>query len=280
MEGLCNRTKDWEISRTCSEDVFGVVLKNWLWILSSGSSWYLTLGHLQKRGKKKRKKRISWEKLGLGKTPPLWWGGGTLGDFVALVALFKIFVAVVSRFGGVGLGVHGVNSGKEERAQRLTFWVRRLPGGVGGALPRKGVVAEKFVRSLPWRFGFLGFGRWGLGCPGDLAWTPGGVRKVCAGRKKAHQHKYFWPVTPSVRGQSPGRVTRGQRFMYYPRNPRNINLVARVSDQEDRWQGWPDRVLRAKVLCAFSVPQSLCQRKVCAHFSAPVHWLLQVIRRP
>ena len=44
-------------------------------------------------------------------------------------------------------------SGKEKRAQRLTLWARRLPGGVGG-LPREGVGVEKFVPSLEVCLGF------------------------------------------------------------------------------------------------------------------------------
>ena len=77
-----------------------------------------------------------------------------------------------------------------------------------------------------------------------------------SGKKKAHKHKSFWPVTPPVTGGSPDREARGQSFMYYPRNPRNINLFVRIPDREDRWPRWPDRVLCAKVLRAFSAPYS------------------------
>ena len=38
-----------------------------------------------------------------------------------------------------------------------------------------------------------------------------------------HKHKSFWPVTSSVRGQSPGQVASGQRHRYDPLSPRNIN---------------------------------------------------------
>ena len=55
-----------------------------------------------------------------------------------------------------------------------------------------------------------------------------------SGKKKAHKHKSFWPVTPPVTGGSPDREARGQSFMYYPRNPRNINLFVRIPDREDR----------------------------------------------
>ena len=75
-----------------------------------------------------------------------------------------------------------------------------------------------------------------------------------SGKKKAHKHKSFWPVTLSVTRGSPDRETRGQSFMYYPRNPRNINIFVRIPDREDRWPGRPERVLCAKVLCAFSAP--------------------------
>ena len=74
---------------------------------------------------------------------------------------------------------------------------------------------------------------------------------LSSGKKKAHKHKSFWPVTPPVTGGSPDRKARGQSFMYYPRNPRNINLFVRIPDWEDRWPGRPEKVLCAKVLCAF-----------------------------
>ena len=57
---------------------------------------------------------------------------------------------------------------------------------------------------------------------------------VISGKKKAHKHKSFWPVTPPVTRGSPDREARGQSFMYYPRNPRNINLFVRIPDREDR----------------------------------------------
>ena len=75
-----------------------------------------------------------------------------------------------------------------------------------------------------------------------------------SGKKKAHKHKSFWPVTPPVTGGSPDREARGQSFMCYPRNPRNINLFVRIPDREDRWPGRPEKVLCAKLLCAFSAP--------------------------
>ena len=52
----------------------------------------------------------------------------------------------------------------------------------GGGLPRKGVVAEKFVPSLE-SLSSLGFEEMNLVCPGNFAGmsrTPGGVQKVCA----------------------------------------------------------------------------------------------------
>ena len=71
------------------------------------------------------------------------------------------------------------------------------------------------------------------------------------GKEKAHKHKSFWPVIVQW-GGSPGRVSRGERFLCYLQNPRSINLCVRAPDREDRWPGWPNRVLCAKVLCAFS----------------------------
>ena len=76
---------------------------------------------------------------------------------------------------------------KEKRAQRLTFWIRRPRGGVGG-LPREGVVAEKFVPSLE-SLSSLGLEERNLGCPGNFAGmsrTPGGAQKVCAKKVRAH----------------------------------------------------------------------------------------------
>ena len=55
-----------------------------------------------------------------------------------------------------------------------------------------------------------------------------------SGKKKAHKHKSFWPVTPPVTGGSPDREAVGQSFVYYPRSPRNINLFVRIPDREDR----------------------------------------------
>ena len=54
------------------------------------------------------------------------------------------------------------------------------------------------------------------------------------GKKKAHKHKSFWPVTRPVTAGSPDREARGQSFMYCRRNPRNINLFVRIPDREDR----------------------------------------------
>ena len=75
-----------------------------------------------------------------------------------------------------------------------------------------------------------------------------------SGKKKAHKHKSFRPVTPPVTGGPPNREARCQSLMCYPRNPRNINLFVRIPDREDRWPGRPGKVLCAKVLCAFSAP--------------------------
>ena len=69
---------------------------------------------------------------------------------------------------------------QEKGVQRLTFWIRRPPGGVG--LPREGVVAEKFAPSLK-SLSSLGLEERNLGCPGNFAGmsrTPGDVQKVCA----------------------------------------------------------------------------------------------------
>ena len=41
-----------------------------------------------------------------------------------------------------------------------------------------------------------------------------------SGKKKAHKHKFFGPVTPPVTGGSPDREAGGQSFMCYPRKPK------------------------------------------------------------
>ena len=71
-------------------------------------------------------------------------------------------------------------SGKKKGAQRFSFGSgdRRW----GGGLPRKGVVAEKFVPSFE-SLSSLGFKERNLGHPKNFAGmslTPGGVQKVCA----------------------------------------------------------------------------------------------------
>ena len=78
-----------------------------------------------------------------------------------------------------------------KRAQRLTFGVRRLPGGVG-VFHAKGWGVEKFVPSLD-SLSSLGFEGGKLGCPRNFAgmsWTPGGVQKVCA---KKSSFAFFVP---------------------------------------------------------------------------------------
>ena len=65
-------------------------------------------------------------------------------------------------------------------------------------------------------------------------WENKSLLAPISGKKKAHKHKSFWPVTPPVTRGSPDREARGQSFMCYPRNPRNINLFVRIPDREDR----------------------------------------------
>ena len=58
----------------------------------------------------------------------------------------------------------------------------------GGGLPREGVVAENFVPALE-TLSSLGFEERNPGCPGNFAGmsrTPGGVKKVCAKKLRAH----------------------------------------------------------------------------------------------
>ena len=60
--------------------------------------------------------------------------------------------------------------------------------GMGGGLPLEGVVAENFVPALE-SLSSLGFEERNLGCPRNFAGmsrTPGGVRKVCAKKLRAH----------------------------------------------------------------------------------------------
>ena len=79
---------------------------------------------------------------------------------------------------------------QEKRAQRLTFWVRRPPGGVGVFLAKGWWLKSSCSPSkvcLPW----VSEER-NLGCPGNFAGmsrTParaGGVQKVCAKKVRAH----------------------------------------------------------------------------------------------
>ena len=73
-----------------------------------------------------------------------------------------------------------------------------------------------------------------------------------SGKKRAHKHISFWLVTPSIRGQSPGPVARGQRCMCYPREPKGDKSFCPGTRPRRSVTGVPDRVSCAKVLCAFS----------------------------
>ena len=75
-----------------------------------------------------------------------------------------------------------------------------------------------------------------------------------SGKKKAHKHKSFWPVTPPVTGRSPDREARGQSFMCCPRNPRNIKSFRPDTRPGGPVTGATGKVLCEKVLCAFSAP--------------------------
>ena len=52
--------------------------------------------------------------------------------------------------------------------------------------------------------------------------------------KGTQKHKWSWPVSPPVRGQSPSRIARGEMFMHYPWNSRNISPSGLEPCQEDR----------------------------------------------
>ena len=82
---------------------------------------------------------------------------------------------------------------QEKRAQRLTFWVRRPPGGVGVS-HAKGWWPKKFVPSLK-SLSSLGFEERNLGCPGNfggMSRTPGRVQKVCAKKVRVH---FSFPIS-------------------------------------------------------------------------------------
>ena len=71
--------------------------------------------------------------------------------------------------------------------------------------------------------------------------------------KKAHQHKSFWPSDPSGEGavsRSGGQGPKTYALSSARRNPRNIFFCFHLPDREDRWPGWPNRVLCAKLLCS------------------------------
>ena len=85
-----------------------------------------------------------------------------------------------------------------------------------------------------------GVKKWSI-CP----WLPSecvnrGNEPSCSGKEEIHKHKQFCPVTAWVKGRgSPDRVARGQIFMCYVRNPRNINMfvqapAGRMGDQGGR----------------------------------------------
>ena len=76
-----------------------------------------------------------------------------------------------------------------------------------------------------------------------------------SGKKKAHKHKSFWPVTLPVTGGSPDREARGESFMHYPRNPRNINLFVRIPDREDPWPGDRKKFYVQKFYVPFLLPR-------------------------
>ena len=114
----------------------------------------------------------------------------------------------------------------EKRAQRLPFWVRRPPGGVGvfrakGWWPQSSCPPSKVC--LPW---VLKRGIWDVpgilpGCPGNFAGmsrTPEGVQNVCA--KKARAHFSF----PTSLLRTKSKVWKRGRRLTGPQSPGRMVL--------------------------------------------------------
>ena len=93
-------------------------------------------------------------------------------------------------------------------------------------------------------------------------WLTGGLSQGCPDFQKVYVFKVSVPFScPNINmylfgrwplrwpGGSPDREDRGQSFMCYPRNPRNINLFVRIPDREDRWPGRPEKKFMCKFLC-------------------------------
>ena len=112
---------------------------------------------------------------------PYWRRAGSRGAFCCQNAQFGFLHFQWSFFAYIR---------QEKRAQRLTFGVRRPPGGVR-------VLRSRKARALPRNFVFLGFRRENLGCPRNFAGmsrTPGGVQKVCAKSSCALFVPYYSPL--------------------------------------------------------------------------------------
>ena len=94
---------------------------------------------------------------------------------------------------------------------------RNMKSIAAGSLSRKNSFVDQgwFSKTRCFFFFFGGGGGWYF-CMFSLHET--GIHK-----KKTHKHKSFWPVTPLVRGQSPGR----ERLICYPRTPRNSGTCKR-----------------------------------------------------
>ena len=93
----------------------------------------------------------------------------------------------------------------------------------------------------------------GVENPGVLGWF--------SGKKKAHKHKSFWPVTPPVTGGSPDRGGQESKFMYYLSEPKEHKSFCPDTRPEDRWPERPEKIMCKSYMCLRSRPGKPNQRK-------------------
>ena len=111
------------------------------------------------------------------------------------------------------------------------------------------------------------------------------------GKEKAHKHKQIFPVTaragrglpsPDRRGGVSRPVARGQKFMCYVRNPRNINVFVRVPGREESGSrpggsvtGVTEKLFMCQMFMCLFRPlmwdRPSCQKAAAAQFHAGRH---------
>ena len=87
---------------------------------------------------------------------------------------------------------------------------------------------------------------------GGLLWSrgasagKGSCSRLLSGKKKAHKHKSFWPVTPPVAGGSPDREAGGSNFYVLSSEPKEHKSFC----PDTRPGGPVTRPTGKRVLCA------------------------------